>query len=110
MTTNEEIAELLGWTPTVEHTRFGGTYLRYISPDGSTRHDWLHSLDLVHDDLESVLDTDEQHKYLIKLSNLVDPSGDYELGEVGMYWRLINASAAVKCQAFVSVMRNRKDR
>jgi hypothetical protein len=105
MTTNEEIAELLGWK--LEEMTSSTVYPRlWKSPKGEWEiyvPDYLHSLDLVHDDLESVLVGEEPFEYADEIASLVQhPTGD-------AHWDICNASAAVKCDAWAQVMRNRKD-
>jgi hypothetical protein len=127
MTTNEEIAELLGW----KHQQHKETLREQVwlcwhweNPDGDWYDnddivpDWLHSLDLVRADLESVLTDEEWHGYSVELAVLVNVknSGSWDVSDFGVSiegdttYALINAAAAVKCEAWVNVMRNRKDR
>jgi hypothetical protein len=115
MTTNEEIAELLGYR---QHKNVPTLYIAPGSHHWQEPPDWLHSLDLVRADLESVLTDEEWHDYSVELAVLVNVknSGSWDVSDFGVSiegdttYALINASAAVKCEAWASVMRNRKDR
>jgi len=101
--TNERVAELKGWYK--QHPEREDNWF-WVNKDTCLVElpDWIHDLQLVHDDLESVLTDDEWFEYLKEIVSHEINMWDSRL------FTVCNADAATKCAAWCQVMENRKDR
>lgn len=96
---SEQVMELVGW---VREPQDDGTCI-WVGPMTKIRIrplDYIHNLQLVHDDLESRLTDEERRKYVDAIYCFQHPVND--LGYYEIVWLIRNTDAQTCCDVWVA--------